>query len=258
MKKVNLPIIFSTIGALGAIATGALSSLATIKAVKLLEQEGLQLKDVPLDKETVGKVWKNYILPGSVAAASVGLIFAANGVNRKMLVTLAGGLTAMSESYKYYRERIMDKAPEVDHEVVEEMSKGDFITPDGHNFGEVVTFYDPVSDRIFERTWVELTDAFYHLNRNFMLRGYSYVNELYHFLGLDYTDEGDIYGWYQDWFYEGGVLPWIDYGVHLETSKTDGKKDIYSITFTWPEQDLHGTEYEYPTIHDPVYFVSPC
>ncbi len=254
MNKTKLPLIFSVVGALGVFATGALASFATIKAVKLLEGEDKQLKDISFDKETIQKSWKSYILPASVATVSVVSIFVANGVNRNMLVTLASGLAAMSESYRYYRNRVMEKAPETDTEIVEEMSKGDFITPDGHNFGEVVTFYDPISDRLFERTWVELGDAFYHLNRNFALRGYAYTNELYHFLGLDYTDEGDIYGWYGDWFWEDGLVPWIDYGTHLETH--DGK-EVYNLVFTWPEQNLHGTDYEFPTIHEPSYFVAP-
>ena len=254
MSKTKLPLIFSVVGALGVVATGALSSYATIKAIKILEEDEKQVKDLEFNKETIKKVWKCYILPGSAALVSIGSIFVSNGINRKMLLTLAGGVTALSESYKHYRERMMEEAPEVDRKVVDEMSNGTFVDPDGHNFGEVVTFYDPISDRLFERTWVELTDAFYHLNRNFALRGYSYVNELYYFLGLDYTDEGDIYGWYGDWFWDDGLVPWIDYGTHLE--KHDGK-DIYNIYFVWPEMDLHGTDCEYPTIHEPSYFVSP-
>ena len=254
MNKTKLPVIFSIAGALGVIATGALASFATVKAVKLLEGEDKQLKDLSLDKETIQKTWKSYILPASVAAASVISIFVANGVNRKMLATLAGGLLTMSESYQYYRNRVMDKAPETDTEIVEEMAKGSWVSPDGHNFGEVVTFYDPISDRLFERTWVEFSDALYHLNRNFALRGYAYANELYHFLELDYTDEGDIYGWYSDWFWEGGLVPWIDCETHLE--KHDGK-EVYNIIFVWPQQNLHGTDCEFPTIHEPSYFVSP-
>ena len=254
MDKTKIPLIFSVAGALGVLATGALASYATIKAVKILEEDDKQLKDISFNKETIKKTWKCYIAPGSAALMSIASIFVANGENRKMLVTMAGGLAAISESYKHYRERVMDESPETDEKIVEEMCCGSFVDPDGHNFGEVVTFYDPISDRTFERTWVELTDAFYHLNRNFALRGYCYVNELYYFLGLDYTDEGDIFGWYGEWFWEDGVIPWIDYGTQRENH--DGK-DIYNIWFVWPEQNLRKTDYEYPTIHEPSYFVAP-
>lgn len=255
MKKVNIPVLLSTVGALGVIATGALTAFATVKAVKVLEEkENKRVKDISINKDnlkqTVKDVGKYYILPAGAAVMSMGCIFVSNGLNRKLLVTLAGGLMTMSESFKHYRERMMDEAPEADEKVVAEMSESNdiYITPDGHNFGEVVKFYDRVSDRIFETTWVELGDAFYHLNRNFILRGYAYVNELYNFLGLDLTDEGDIYGWDEYWFWEGGLAPWIDYSTRFENG-------VYTIGFDWPEQDIHE---EHPvTIREPAYFVSP-
>ena len=254
MKRTKLTMIFSAVGALGVIATGALSVWATVKAVKLLERDGLQLKDIPFDKETVKQVWKNYILPGSVAVAAVGGVLVANGINKKTIVTLASGVVALSESYDIYRKRVIDEAPELNSKISEEMSKEHYVTPDGHDMGEKVIFYEPYSQRTFERSWYEISDAFYHFNRNFALRGYAYLNELYDFLELSHTVDGDIFGFYHDWFYEGGLLPWVDYDVEKERS-ADGY--IYNITFTWPALDLHVLDENYPNTTDPVYFISP-
>lgn len=54
--------------------------------------------------------------------------------------------------------------------------------------GEPVLFYDEHSNRYFESTIEQVIAAEYHLNRNYILRGYSYLNELYEFLGLESTE----------------------------------------------------------------------
>ena len=38
-------------------------------------------------------------------------------------------------------------------------------------------------------------NAEYHLNRNYILRGYSYLNEFYEFLGIEDTDYGSVLSW---------------------------------------------------------------
>ena len=40
-----------------------------------------------------------------------------------------------------------------------------------------------------------LSNAEYHTNRNFVLRGYSPLNEFYEFLGLPQTADGEKLGW---------------------------------------------------------------
>lgn len=254
MNKTKLPVIFSIAGALGVIATGALASFATVKAVKLLEGENKQLKDISLDKETIQKSWKSYILPGSVAFASIVSILIAQGINRRLLVTFASALIPIAESYREYRDLVVEKNPELDKEIVAEMAKDHYISPWGDDMGEKVTFYDPISDRVFERCWYEFKDAMYKFNRNFQLRGYAYLNELYSFLDLDMCDEGDIYGFYHDWFWENGICPWIDYGITTQETK-DGV--INNLYFVWPVLDLNGVdENGFPTIHDSSYFVA--
>lgn len=257
MKRTKLTLIFSLVGALGAVATGALATYATIKAVKVLERDelhGLQLKDIPFDKETIKQTWKYYILPASVAAVSFGCVCIANGVNRKTILTLASGVAALSESYGYYRNRVIDENSELNDKISEEMSKGRYVTPDGHDMGEKVTFYEPYSQRTFECSWYEISDAFYHFNRNFALRGYGYLNELYDFLGLSKTVDGGVLGYYHDWFYEGGLLPWVDYTIEKEKH---GKEIVYCISYVWPVADLHSLDEVYPTMDEPEYYISP-
>ena len=59
--------------------------------------------------------------------------------------------------------------------------------------------------------------AEYHVNRNYVLRGYSVLNELYNFLGLDPTDAGSIIGWVT--LDEG--MYWIEFN-HRKAELEDG------------------------------------
>ena len=68
----------------------------------------------------------------------------------------------------------------------------EFECTDAH---ETYLFYDEWSGRYFESTIENLMNAEYRINRNFVLRGYAFLRELYDFLGLDETDFGNTAGW---------------------------------------------------------------
>ena len=63
-------------------------------------------------------------------------------------------------------------------------------TPD-----EKVIFYDEISGESITCYEREIMDAEYHLNRNFVMRGYASLNEFYEFLGLPQTERGEELGW---------------------------------------------------------------
>ena len=71
-------------------------------------------------------------------------------------------------------------------------------------------------------------DAEYHLNRNFILRGETNLNEFYEFLGLEPTDAGCELGWdlWSGEMYYGNS--WIDFEHHLVTSDNG---DYYRIEY---------------------------
>lgn len=91
------------------------------------------------------------------------------------------------------------------------------------NNGESLIFYDEHSGRYFESTIEQVLNAEYHLNRNYILRGYSYLNEFYEFLGIEETDYGSVLGWAPN---DDGMY-WIDFN-HRKLSSDDGS-DVYII-----------------------------
>lgn len=103
--------------------------------------------------------------------------------------------------------------------------------------GDPVLFYDEWSHRYFESTIEQVITAQYHINRNFVLRGYVTLNELYDFLGLEPTEYGNTVGWaVEDEMY------WIDF--HQHKVLIDDELECYIIETPWgPSSDF--LEYYY-------------
>ena len=97
-----------------------------------------------------------------------------------------------------------------------------------------VKFYDKLSERTITRFEREIMDAEYHLNRNYILRGYAFLNEFYEFLGLPATEYGEEVGWSM---YSG--INWIDF-EHTVMPDKSGKK--YLINMIFPPYELEEWE----------------
>ena len=119
----------------------------------------------------------------------------------------------------------MEKAKEVG--VYAENCGTNTCLTDEESCGDPVLFYDAWSERYFESTIEQVITAEYHINRNFVLRGYTVLNELYDFLGLEPTDYGSKLGW----AVEDDIL-WLDFN-HRKTLLDDGL-EVYIIETPWP------------------------
>lgn len=74
-----------------------------------------------------------------------------------------------------------------------------------------------------------MTDAFYHMNRDFVLNGEVSLNDFYSFLpGLDFTPEGDMLGWCAEYLGNEWEYYWIDFNYTRQT--TDDGLEVYYVT----------------------------
>lgn len=116
----------------------------------------------------------------------------------------------------------MDKKPTITEKAENVNVTGAYFSMDcdlsiEDNDGSEKLFYDEFSNRYFEVTIEQVISAEYHLNRNYTLRGYSVLNELYEFLGLETTDNGSVLGWMPT---DEGEY-WIDFN-HRKVVMDDG------------------------------------
>ena len=98
-------------------------------------------------------------------------------------------------------------------------------------------FCEENSQIYFTSTLERVMNAEYHFNRNFVLRGYAYLEEFLEMLGLDATLGSDVIGWaVEDECY------WIDFD-HRKKTLDDGR-EIIIITSLWaPSQELNDYMY---------------
>ena len=188
--------------------------------------------------KTTGKTYVPTVLLGT---GTLVCIFGANVMNKKQQAAIMSAYTLLDSSYKKYRLKLKELYGQEAHEeivnaiAVEEAREVGINAPclgsntcltDDEACGNPVLFYDEWSNRYFESTIEQVIVAEYHINRNFVLRGFVILNELYDFLGLDPTDYGSELGWTVE-----DELFWIDFN-HRKVTLDDGL-ECYIIEAAW-------------------------
>lgn len=236
--KRNASTILTCLGGVGVVATTITAVKATPKALRLIE-EAEQEKGEQLTKwETVRATAKVYLPSVGVGIATLACIFSAQILNQRQQAALMSAYALLDQSYKDYRRKTIELyGEETDEEIMNAIAiekaedvgvRGSYLGTScdlalEENNSEPQVFYDEHSGRYFESTVEQVLTAEYHLNRNYILRGYSYLNEFYEFLGIEETDYGSVLGWAPN---DDGMY-WIDFN-HRKLESEEGK-DVYII-----------------------------
>ena len=244
--------VLTCLGGIGVVATSIMAIKATPKALELIE-EAKKEKGEELSKwETVKVAAPKYIPAMMTGVATIACIFGANVLNKRQQASLISAYALLDESYKKYRRKVVELYGEETHrkvvdEIAIEEAREVGITAESlcanicltsdEACGDPVLFYDEWSHRYFESTIEQVIAAQYHINRNFVLRGYVTLNELYDFLGLEPTDYGNTVGWAVE-----DELYWIDFNQRKVL--IDDELECYIIETPWePSSDF--LEYYY-------------
>lgn len=203
--------ILSVAGGVGVVLTTVTAIKATPKALESLEEAK---KDKKEDLTTIEKIkiaGPKYIPTILIGTGTIACIFGANITNKRHQAALVSAYTLVDSSFKEYKQKLKELYGEETHNNVVDAIAVEKVDRDwrisGSYFcescdlaneeacGEPVLFYEEISSRYFESTIEQVINSFYHLNRNYTLRGYAYLNELYDFLGLEQNDYGSVMGW---------------------------------------------------------------
>lgn len=218
----NASTILTIIGGIGVVGTAVLSAKATPKAMRLIEDAEDEKGECLTPLETVKVAGPVYIPAAAAGVGTLICVFGANVLNRHQQAAITSAYALINESYNQYKGKLKELYGEEAHnkiidsimvEKAEEMrvcnynltSYCDLSVADGTS--EPRLFYDEFSNRFFQTTVEQVMNAEYHLNRNFVLRGFAYLNELYEFLGLEPTEYGSKVGWSIN---DDGIF-WIDF-----------------------------------------------
>lgn len=227
--------ILTCVAAVGVVATAFAVAEAVPKANDKLESarhdKGNELTKLEVFKEAAPV----YIPVAVLGASTIACMFGANALNKKQQASIASAYALLSNYHKEYRNKLIEfHGEEADIQIREAMAREHC---DFHQIGldvpdQKVIFYDEISGESIVAYEREIMDAEYHLNRNFVMRGYASLNEFYTFLGLPQTEAGDALGWSAADGYS-----WIDF-THPKISKDDDcGTPVYLINMIFPPHD---------------------
>lgn len=249
----NAATILTCLGGAGVVVTSVMAVKATPKALEKIE-EAKQEKGEDLSKwEKVKIAGPKYIPTVVIGAATIACVFGADILNKKQQANLASAYALLNESYKQYQNKVKeiygeDAHQEIMNAIAAEKAENVGINAPGFvrnerlyvddQCGETRIFYDEFGDRFFEATLEQVISAEYHLNRNYVLRGFSVLNEFYDFLGLEPTDFGNDLGWIAN---DDGKY-WVEFN-HKEITVRGVKCIIiempYAPDLEWQEEYLY-------------------
>lgn len=200
LKKYS-PLILTSLGSIGVIATSVLTAKATIKAKKLIEdvEEDISYKlDLKDDFTQIIKIaWKPYIPAIISGGATISCIFGAHFLNKRAQASLASAYALLSNSYKEYIDKSKDLYGEdAEKQIKSEVAKSKYDTTFIKVDTDTHLFFDYQSMRYFESTFDDVKRAEDFVNQELAASGYVHLNTFYEALGIDKLENfGDSMGW---------------------------------------------------------------
>ena len=249
--KKNSATILTVAAAAGVITTSVLSAKAAIKASRVLAHKEDEKGEKLTFEETISAVWTIYVPPVVAGMSTIACVFGANILNQRQQASLASAYALVDSSYKEYKAKLKELYGEEAHNNIVDAIAAEkcedvhvyaggltsAYTQEIESDAEPRLFYDEYSGRYFETTIEKVLLAEYHLNRNYILRGFARLNEFYEFLGLEPTDYGETVGWDIC-----GAIYWIDFNHRKAFIGDDNDGfECYIIEMPYyPRRRLHG------------------
>lgn len=230
--KQNASTILTCIGGVGVVATTIMAVKATPKAMTLLEKAEKEKGEELTKLEKIKVAGPTYISTILVGGSTIACIFGSNILNKQHQAALISAYALVDNSFKEYKKKLKELHGDEAHEeivnaIAVEKAEKTYIHADSfcnncnlaleEISSKEVLFYEEFGNRYFTSTIEQVMNAEYHLNRNYILRGYSYLNELYEFLGIEGNDYGSVLGWAPN---DEGMY-WIDFN-HRKATMNDG------------------------------------
>lgn len=227
--KRNSATILTICSSIGVVTTTLLAMKATKVTREKVEKEKRDLTRA----EIVRMAIPSYVLVMVSATATIISIFSIAILSKHKQESLMSAYALINTSYKDYQNKVKELYGEKAHDTIIEsiaIDKANETHISGGYFGNNCDlsladkskrkhlFYEAYSNRFFDSTIEQVMSAEYHLNRNYILKGYNALNEFYDFLGLEPLEELAEVGWEpldEDMF-------WIEFN-HKKSQLDDGR-----------------------------------
>ena len=229
--KQNKATILAVAGAVGMTVSVGLAIRNTAKYKDIIHsKDNKKIDNIERLKVAVPLYLPVVLLTGS----SLACIVSATVLNTKRQRSMTAAYILLENGFKQYRDKVAELyGSDATQKVETEITNDKFEEKNPQlEILENDLFYDEYRGEFFESTLDYVREAMYHVNRNFILRGYSTLNEVYDFLNLSHTEQGDILGWSTDYGWCDYGYSWIDY--YCDRREFSDGIEYYAIVFPFP------------------------
>jgi hypothetical protein len=206
----NSPVILTSIGVAGVVATAVFTHKAAIKA--RIHLQGVDPRydphnpnDALTPKEVMLNVWKIYIPPVSAGVLTVTSIILANQIGTRRAAAMAAAYAVSERAFSEYKEKVVEKIGERKEQTVRDEVAQDRLnknpSSETHIFsaaGGDVLCYEPFTGRYFTSDMETMKKAQNDTNYMVLNGYYASLTDFYTHLGLDRTLMSDEVGWNSD------------------------------------------------------------
>lgn len=228
----NMSTLLTVAGSVGVVLTAVAATNATVKATCLINEAECQKKDMLTKKEVFTTAAISYIPPVLIGSATIACIVASNILNKRQQASLVSAYMLLDTTFRDYKKKVIEMYGEsADRDVKAELLKERYVNQGVVRVktDETLLFYVDQYGQIFERTFSEVQDAEYQLNRKLVTDGEASVNDFFEFLGLDKNEIGACLGWEQEGICDFFMPPWIDFEHQLV--RMDDGMECFIINF---------------------------
>lgn len=233
--KRNSPLFLSIAGVAGLITTIIFTYKDAPKAKEALEkqeEESVYEPSIVEKAMVVAPICWREIVAGSATAFC---ILFSNYISRKQQAALFGAAMISNQMLEKFKKQLTpEQLEEVECKMAEKSYKEQNMEYITHDAGEEL-YHETYCDKWFYSNPRDVLAAQYHFNRNFTIGQARSILEYFDFLGIELTKEERsywaAYGYNVDEFFDGGLMPWIDFedrDAYLE----NGTK-YHKIGLTW-------------------------
>lgn len=227
--KKHGPLILSVLGAAGVILTAKLASDAG-KKIGRLEAETPDFVEYDLfyeePQQTVSTL--GLYLPTIVCSvATIGCILSSSFLSQKRQMSLIAAYAALDAKYKEIKKDYYEKHPD-EYMTIRKKEYSESMQFMSESDYDELLYYDEYGNRWFKRRPLEMMNAAYQFNRQFILKGYANLNDYYALVGLEPTVEGATIGWSE---YNDDGYAWVDIVMRYIEIDDDDAPGYYQIEF---------------------------
>lgn len=233
----NSPAILTAVGVVGTVTAAYLTGKATVKAVRLIEEEeaargyGFEAGEHLTPIEKLQTVWQCYIPAAGTVAISIAAIIAANHVSSRRVASVATALAIGEKAFSEYKDKVVEKLGDGKERVIRDDIAQDhvranppderliIVTDAGH-----VLCRDEYSGRYFTGSMEEIRKAENTINYKIIHEGDQSLTDFYNLIGLPRTSHSDDVGWNTD----------TPLDITFSTALTENDKPCICFTFDLP------------------------